>query len=203
MKIYVDMDDVLCETAATLCELAEREFDKSVAYEEVRGFDLQATFGLTDGEMARFRVLSHERDTVLRYPPTPGAVDALIALRRAGHRVDIVTGRPAYTHRDTGDWLRAVGLDGFDVTYVDKYARVFESGPDDPPTVPLGEIRGRGYDVAVDDSPVVLAKLAEWSATRVLVFSRPWNRSFALASNMARVASWGEALSLIGCQAAV
>jgi len=35
MRIYCDMDDILCETAASLCTLAEREFGRVVAYEDV------------------------------------------------------------------------------------------------------------------------------------------------------------------------
>ena len=39
MRIYVDIDDVLCETAASLCGLAAREFGRHVAYEDVGVFD--------------------------------------------------------------------------------------------------------------------------------------------------------------------
>ena len=194
MKIYVDIDDVLCETAAELCGLAEREFGKGARYEDVRCFDLKVAFGLDDAQMARFSELSHERDSILSYPPTPGAADGVLALRDAGHRVDIVTGRPAFTHRDTADWLRSAGLAGFPVTYVDKYGRTFPPRPDDPPTVSLAELEARGYDLAIDDSPVVLRRLAEWRRTRVMVYSRPWNRDFRLAANMVRVGGWPDIL---------
>lgn len=190
MRIYVDMDDVLCETAATLCELAEREFGRSVRYCDVRSFDLQEVFGLTDGEMERFCVVSHERGSILGYPQTPGAADGVRALAAAGHRVDIVTGRPAFTHRDTSEWLRIAGLGGFPVTYVDKYGRSFASGPEDPPTVTMDELETRRYEAVIDDSPVVLRRLARWTRSRVLVFSRPWNESFPLAANMTRVRGW-------------
>lgn len=196
MRIYVDMDDVLCETAAALCILAEREFGKSVRYGDVRSFDLQEVFGLTDGEMERFRVVSHERGSILGYPQTPGAADGVRALVAAGHRVDIVTGRPAFTHRDTSEWLRTAGLGDLPVTYVDKYGRSFASGPDDPPTVDMGELEARRYDVVIDDSPVVLRRLAEWTRSRILVFSRPWNEAFPLAANMTRVRGWPDVLRM-------
>ena len=51
MRIYVDIDDVLCETAASLCEIVAREFGRHVAYEDVFQFDLQDVFRLTDEEM--------------------------------------------------------------------------------------------------------------------------------------------------------
>lgn len=36
MKIYVDFDDCLCETARSFTEIAARLFGKNVPYEEVR-----------------------------------------------------------------------------------------------------------------------------------------------------------------------
>jgi len=191
-RIYVDMDDVLCETAVTLCAVAEREFGKVVPYGEVRSFDLQKVFSLDDEEMARFREISHSEETLASYPVTEGAVEGVKALEAAGCAVDIVTGRPASAHRGTEAWLASAGLGGFGVTYVDKYGRAgcFAENPDDPPTITMEELRSRRYDVAIDDSPVVLRRLAEWTETRVIVFDRPWNASFPLAPNMTRVASW-------------
>ena len=59
MRVYVDMDDVLCETASALCALAWRRFGRRVRYEDVKCFDLQKAFALDDAEMAAFRALSH------------------------------------------------------------------------------------------------------------------------------------------------
>ena len=190
MRIYVDIDDVLCETAASLCGLAAREFGRHVAYEDVLDFDLQRVFGLTDAEMRRFAVLSHEPDCLRGFPVTEGAVAGLRTLRRAGAEIDILTGRPAAAHAATEAWLASVGLGDFPVEYVDKYGRSFVRHPDDPPTVPLAELLARQYDFAIDDSPVILRSLAAWTSTRVLVFDRPWNRAFGLAPNMTRVAGW-------------
>ena len=190
MRIYVDIDDVLCETAASLCGLAAREFDRHVEYENVRVFDMQQVFCLTDAEMARFAVLSHEPDCLKNFPLTEGAVEGLKSLRDAGAQVDILTGRPAASHQATEEWLASVGLGDFKVEYVDKYGRTFARHPDDPATVPLAALLQRQYDIAIDDSPVILKSLAGWSDTRVLVFDRPWNRSFALAPNMTRVIGW-------------
>lgn len=192
MRVCVDIDDVLCETAASLCGLAERAFGRRVPYREVREFDLQRVFALTDAEMRRFMALSHEPETLMSYPETPGASAGLRRLRAAGCEIDIVTGRPASSHAATVAWLESVGLAGFAVTFVDKYGRTFAKGPDDPPTVPLAEFLRRDYDFAIDDSPVVLPSFADWTRTGVLVFDRPWNASFALAPNMRRVSGWDD-----------
>lgn len=197
MRFYIDIDDVMCETAATLCGLADRAFGKGVPYAEVRQFDLQRTFGLTDDEMARFMVLSHTPDCLLSYPPTPGAADGVRSLRDAGHEVEFVTGRPPLAHAATSEWLARQGLDGIPVTYVDKYGRVFPHRDGVPDPIPLADLLRRRYDVAIDDSPVVLPHLAAWTHTRVLVVDRPWNAAFPLAPNMTRVVGWAGILAAV------
>lgn len=199
MRIYVDIDDVLCETAVHLCRLAERNFGRIVPYEKVFQFDLQGVFGLTDAEMARFMVLSHEPASLMAHEETPGAAAGVRALRAAGHDVEIVTGRPASAHVATAAWMTAHGLGDFAVTYVDKYGRdaCYAHNPGDPPTVTLDQLLARNYDVVIDDSPSILAHLAGWRKTRILVFARPWNETFALAPNMERVGDWNEIVSCL------
>lgn len=190
MRICCDMDDILCETAATLCTVAEREFGARVAYADVREFDLQKVFGLTDGQMRRFMEVSHLPDCLLSYPETRGAVAGVRALAAAGHRVEIVTGRPSSSYRATEAWLRTAGLGDLPVTYVDKYGRAYATDGDAPAMVTLDELRRRRYDIVIDDSPVVLPRFASWLEARVLVFDRPWNVRFPLAANMVRVDGW-------------
>jgi len=194
MRIYCDMDDILCETAATLCRLATEEFGIPVAYEDVRDFDLQKSFSLTPDQMKCFMAAAHRPETLLAYPETEGAAAGLKALAAAGHTVEIVTGRPASSFRATEAWLAAAGLGDFPVTYVNKYGRLFSQDGDAPEMVPLGDLLKRHYDVVIDDSPLVLPAFASWTETRVLVFDRPWNVSFPLAPNMTRVYGWADIL---------
>ena len=193
------MDDVLCETAANLCRIAEREFGRHVEYEDIFAFDLQKVFALSDDEMRRFMVASHAPGALLTHPVTPGAPEALRALRDAGYNVEIVTGRPAYAHGDTERWLESAGIGDFPVTYVDKYGRdkSYIHNEGDPPTVKLNELLARKFDIVIDDSPQILEMLSGWNDTRILVFSRPWNASFALSANMARVNDWREILDTL------
>jgi len=194
MRIYVDMDDVLCETAAALCKLAEREFGRRVAYENVFAFDLQKVFCLSDREMKRFMELSHSPATLRSYAPTPGAAEALCALRSAGHEVEIVTGRPAYAHSGTEQWLADAGMAGFPVSYVDKYGRdsSYAHNPGDPPTATLGELFAERFDVAIDDSPQILSAFPEGFSKETFVFARPWNASMKLRGGTRRIGGWRE-----------
>ena len=47
MNIYVDFDDCLCETARYFTVLVKELYGKEVPYEDVRFFDLQKSFDLT------------------------------------------------------------------------------------------------------------------------------------------------------------
>ena len=127
--------------------------------------------------------------------------DDVRALPAAGHEIEIVTGRPSYAAAGTRAWLEAAGLGELPVSFVDKYGRanVYQCGGDAPPTVPLAEFLTREYDVAIDDSPSILPRLAQWKRTRVFVFDRPWNRAYQLAANMARVSGWADIRAQLGC----
>ena len=59
MKIYVDYDDCLCETAREFTVIAKRLFGKDVPYEKVRFFNLQESFELTDDEYQQLMVEGH------------------------------------------------------------------------------------------------------------------------------------------------
>ena len=48
MNIYVDFDDCLCETGRAFADLASDLFGKAVPYEEMRYFNLQKAFDLTN-----------------------------------------------------------------------------------------------------------------------------------------------------------
>lgn len=191
------MDDILCETARSLCRVAKRLFGSTARYDEMNDFNLQRSFHLTDAQLKELMDVAHSEEFLLSYEPTKGAVDGLKSLRAVGHTVDIVTGRPATSYRGTEGWLKAAGLGDFPVTYVNKYGRLFVPDGDAPEMVPLKELMKRPYDVVIDDSPIVLPAFESWTQSRVLVFDRPWNQKFALAPNMIRVKDWTDILRKI------
>ena len=48
MKIYVDYDDCLCETARSFSKLALEMFNIDVPYEKIRYFELDKSFNLDE-----------------------------------------------------------------------------------------------------------------------------------------------------------
>ena len=47
-KIYIDLDDVLCETARAFIRLYREEWGREVVFEEISAFDLTKSFGLSN-----------------------------------------------------------------------------------------------------------------------------------------------------------
>ena len=190
-RIYVDFDDVLCETAQALLRIAAEEFGVRQRFEEVHSFDLSEAFALTEAQKARLLDRLHEPGLLTALAPIPGAVAALRRWRARGYQIDVVTGRPASTRPGSERWLAAHDVPVSSLLFVDKYGRA--GGGD---TVPLAEIARRRYRVAVDDAPAMVTWLTRETDIPVLLFDRPWNRDGALPPDVAAAATrchdWAE-----------
>lgn len=199
MRIYIDFDDVLCETARHLSELARDLFGRRVPYEAISVFDLQQAFSLSDAEIRELMDHAHRPDFLAALAPAPGGLDAVRTLEAHGHTLTIVTGRPAASHDGSYDWLCKYGLDHLDIVYVDKYGRASEhADADTPKTLNREEFDALPFDVAIDDSPAALDLLAVRDDCTVIVYDRPWNQGYARTANMRRTGSWPEIVRLIG-----
>ena len=73
MKVYIDFDDVLCETAKYFTVLAKDLFGIVVPYEQVHFFNLQKSFNLNDEQYDKLMAAGHLPENLLAYEETPGA----------------------------------------------------------------------------------------------------------------------------------
>ena len=199
MRIYIDFDDVLCETAQCLSELARELFGRHVPYEAISVFNLQEAFSLSDAEIARLMERAHDTDVLAHLEPTPGGLEAVRALEAAGHDLVIVTGRPASSHDGSRGWLNRHGLAHLGLVHLDKYGRAPATPhASAPQTLSRAEFERLHFDVAIDDSPAALDLLAHRTNCTVIVYDRPWNQAYAAAPTMRRRRSWTEIVDLIG-----
>lgn len=194
MKIYVDIDDVVTETARSLCELAKRMFGRDVPYSDVHAFDLRVSFELDDSQIAALMDSAHSPTTVASYPETPGACRTIASWVAAGHDVTFVTGRPAFTHDETVRWLSRRGLGGLRVIHVDKFGRELGSMfASRDYVVSVEDFLKMHFDFAIEDSPIGLGHLARIPGCRVAVFNRPWNIGHPLPGPaFKRAGDWSE-----------
>ncbi|MDA3924152.1 MAG: 2-dehydropantoate 2-reductase [Kiritimatiellae bacterium] len=198
MRIYIDFDDVLCETARALSAAAKKVFNRDVPYEKITVFNLQHAFSLSGDEIDQLMDLAHEVDFLAELEPASGAVEAVRKLRDKGHEVVIVTGRPSYCHAGSRAWLKKYGLEWIEVIYVDKYGRAPKIlPPDAPPMLTLEQFYKLSFDLAIDDSPDALDLLAALDNCRILIYDRPWNRAYCSNENMQRINEWVDILRLV------
>ena len=77
MRIYIDFDDVLCETALAFTKIAKQMFGIDVPYREVQFFNLKKTFDLTDSQYEELMKAGHFPDNLLNYEDQNNAEDEI------------------------------------------------------------------------------------------------------------------------------
>ena len=175
VKIYVDFDDCLCETGRAFADLAVELFGKNVPYEEMRHFNLQKSFHLTDEQYDQLLIKGHEPEVLMSFTETPGASAVINEWISKGHEVSIITGRPYSAYDVSRTWLDRHGLRNVRLYCFDKYGREnflknseFSLEPED--------YYKMKFDYAVEDSPLAFRFFDHLPELRVMVFDRPWNR---------------------------
>jgi uncharacterized HAD superfamily protein len=200
-RIYVDLDDVLSRTTDTYSAIIEQEFGRQVRFEDLTCFDLKVSFQLTDREYRHFFDKIHQPDMLMNFDPVPGAKEMMARWIDAGHRVDIVTGRPPSARETSLAWLDRQKIPFTEFIMVDKYSR---SGGDHPGVISRAQLTACPYDLAVEDSLDTAVFLAEQMGVQVLLYdrpwnTRPWNARPSKLPGITRVMSWQDIAALPCC----
>lgn len=192
MKIYIDFDDVLCETAKQFTIIAKELFDIDVPYREVQFFNLQKTFNLTEEQYDILMKAGHVPETLLAYEETPGASEIINKWIDEGHEISIITGRPFEAYEASRQWLDNHNLGRVPLFCVDKYGReVFNQ--ESTYSMTLEQLYNMSFDVAIEDSPAAFEHVQHFDNCKVVVFNRPWNLLVDLPSDkFVRCDSWME-----------
>ncbi|MBQ8971327.1 MAG: 2-dehydropantoate 2-reductase [Lachnospiraceae bacterium] len=190
MNIYVDFDDCLCETARHFSKLVKDLFGRNVPYEDMRYFDLQKTFSLTDGQFEEMMVKAHSPEILLSYEETPGAIETVNSWIDEGYDVSIVTGRPSGAYEASREWLDRHGLDRVRLYCLNKYGRDNFLKKSEF-SLELADYYRMHFDYAVEDSPSAFRFFEHLPKLQVMVFDRPWNQECRLpGDNYRRCYTW-------------
>lgn len=201
VRLYVDLDDVLCETARAFLRVLERRHGRRLELEDLTEFDLGRTLGLETGELDRFLAEVHRPEVMGELEPVSGALETLRSWRRHGWEIVVVTGRPPSARPVSERWLvrHAVPHDG--LLFVDKYGHSSAWAGDGDAVAPAA-LAAEGFALAVEDAPKMALFLATELDTRVLLLDRPWNRSgdleAATAGRLERCIGWSEVALRVG-----
>jgi len=202
-RIYVDLDDVLSETARAFIVLLETHFSKSVAFEAIHSFDLGKSFGLTADELSHFMHLAHTPEVLAALQPIDGAVEALHTYLSLGYEIAIITGRPPSSAPVTRQWLGDHAIPYHSLTFVDKYARGGYPSSH-PAVISLDELAALRFCFAIEDSSDMARFIADRMQVPVALLDRPWNRRASVSDArspalIARCAGWAEIVSRFSC----
>jgi uncharacterized HAD superfamily protein len=167
------MDDVLCETARALLAIAEREFGKTIQYDQLNTFEVGEACGLEAREIHELFRLAHHPEELLAMAPIEESVSVLDEWAKAGHKIAIVTGRPPSTYDASLAWLARHKLPYHDFVMVDKYGRF---ATENTIAISLEELAARCFSFAVEDSPSMAKFLVTEMKVPVALLDRPWNK---------------------------
>ena len=175
MNIYIDFDDCLCETAKHFSLLVEDLFGKRVPYEDIKYFDLQRSFSLTEDEYEHMMIQGHTPEVLLSYEETPGAIRTINSFIDCGHNVSIITGRPSSAYEASREWLDEHGLAKARLYCLNKYGRdSFIKNSEF--TLEIEDYYRMHFDYAIEDSPSAFKFFDHLPNLQVLVYDRPWNQ---------------------------
>ncbi len=185
--IYVDLDDVLCQTARHFLVIVERDFGKRVRYEELTDFDIGASCGLNADERQKLYRIVHEQDELMKIAPIDEAISVLKQWTEAGFEIAIVTGRPPDSYEPSLAWLKRHGVPHQSVTMVDKYGRF---ATENTVAIGLNELAARKFCWAVEDSLPMAQYLGVRMGVPVALVDCPWNRDAIDYPSVDRFADW-------------
>lgn len=192
MKVYIDFDDVICETARFFTKIAKELFDVDVPYREVQFFNLQRSFEIDDDQYEELMRVGHIADNLLMYEETPGASETINRWIDDGHEVNIITGRPFDAYDASRKWLDEHNLKRVPLFCVDKYGR--ESfNQDCVYNMSLEKLYSMTFDFAIEDSPMAFEHVMHFDNCIVAVFDRPWNKQAKFPNDsFMRCGDWHE-----------
>lgn len=192
MKIYIDFDDVICETAKYFTKIAKELFGIDVPYREVQFFNLQKSFDLSATQYDKLMEAGHLPENLLNYEETEGASKTINKWVDEGHEVFIITGRPFNSYEPSRKWLNEHDLERVPLYCVDKYGReTFEQ--EFTYNMTLEKLYSITFDFAIEDSPAAFEHVAHFDNCKVAVFDRPWNQHAEFPNDsFVRCKNWQE-----------
>lgn len=192
MKIYIDFDDVICETGRHFTKIAKDLFGIDLPYNQVQFFNLKKAFNIDEEQYEKLMEVGHLPETLLAYEETLGASETINSWVDAGHEVSVITGRPYDAYNPSRQWLDNHGLQRVPLFCVDKYGRE-KNMQDYSFSMTLADLYNLKFDFAIEDSPAAFEHVQHFDDCQIAVFNRPWNLQEELPNDrFVRCNGWKE-----------
>lgn len=178
VKIYVDLDDVVCDTTSVIVRECNSIYGRSSRLDDIYSFELQESLDLTKDQHNNLMDHIHSEEIQMQMEPIDGAVEYLNVACRRGIQIHIVTGRPPSTYDSTIRWLGYHDVPFDELIFVNKYNRL-DNKESVAIQVSFDQIVSNDYKAIIEDSPSAIELSLSLFSCPVIFFSKPWNREYA------------------------
>ncbi len=189
--IFIDIDDVIAKTSASVLDLAKELFNKSLKHEDLTSFDLEKTLNLSSSEMDMFFKELHNEDLLINTPLISDAKISLEKIKEMGYIIYLITGRLPSTYDVTKKWLKKNEIYYDFLYFADKYSRYPEK-KNESHILSMDKLSDISFTLAVEDS-LIMARWFSKRKTKVALLDNPWNRE-KTGESIKRCHNWNEVL---------
>lgn len=189
--IFIDIDDVIAKTSASVLDLAKELFNKDLKHEDLVSFDLEKTLNLSSSEMDVFFKELHNEDLLINTPLISDAKISLEKIKEMGYIIYLITGRLPSTYGVTKKWLKKNEIYYDYLYFADKYSRYPEK-KNESHILSMDKLSEINFTLAVEDS-LIMARWFSKRKTKVALLDNPWNRE-KTGESIKRCHNWNEVL---------
>lgn len=176
MRIGIDIDGVVANFVAALVPLVKNRYGLALRERDIYVHDLDLVLGVM-----QYEVMDLVRQAIkCDLEPYPGAILGLRRLRRQ-HEVTLVTSRPVDMMDVTKAWLSRRGIPHDDLLHFGEGSKHHNE---------------LGFHVFVDDHLRETFGFVG-KVPCIIIFDRPWNRTFNAGGLFKRAHNWRELVSII------
>ena len=186
LHVAADADDVVVDFVPGILDTINRDFGANLQPDDITDWNFGQFIDDIIGEDWWTWMEKHAWLWGEKFKPVPGALGGLETLRRAGHRVEMLTSKPEWAERQMWVWAARYGPKVSSITQV-----------------PLGENKTlyTSAQVLIDDRDKNVLEWVQSDENRwALLYDRAHNRDFdqGVEPRIMRVKSWTEVLRYIG-----
>ena len=191
MILGFDVDEVICPLMDKVEVYLKEEYDVDFSQDRLTHFSLKYSPDIGENEIILNDLKAKFSDPTLSFyadcVANPAGVSVIRKLKRAGHLIYFISGRPVGAEVKTATWLRKNKVP---FNYI-KHVGHSDKGP---------ICRNLKLDFYMDDNVAgiesVLKHKQSWKLG-LAIFDRPWNRDYN-NSRVIRVTSWYDMLRIVG-----
>ena len=195
MKIAFDLDDVLSSFNLIWHKWHNEHYSTNVKMEDIDSYFITEVFGITQQETNDRVFEFYKSNECANLPVEKDAKEVLIALKKLGHEVSIITSRDTEIEEMTRNWLSKNFPGMFDeIIFTKQFSRKGIYNNDYRKSQACKEINA---DMLVEDAPFFAEDVAN-EGIKVALIEKTWNKSFKTENkNIIKIKSLLEILNYL------